>query len=85
MTEITKREAYIDFKNKLLTQIAELDVDVLTLERTDPKTIVAYDTVVDKKGQESQHGRLPIEIIPRIKAKRSGLEERLSALEILLK
>jgi hypothetical protein len=83
--EITKRDIYISEKNKVIKKIAELEIDILTLERTDPRVIVLYDKVVDKKGQESDRGRVPAEVIPRMISEKKQYEERLSAIEMLIK
>lgn len=41
MKEITKKDFLIEFKNQTLAKIVETEIDILTMEKSDPNEVVA--------------------------------------------
>ena len=86
MKEITKKEIYIEYKNNCIKKIAGLDIEILVLERTDPKKIIGHKpTMQNDKGQTIASVEVPAgELLKEYKGQRDGFEIRLGVIESLL-
>jgi len=83
--EITKKEALVEQKNSCLREIIKQEIDIHTLERTDP------NTVIERKNKMGRSGEIIATIditakesIETRKKQLTGVNIRLNSIEALL-
>lgn len=84
--ELTKKEVYITEMNKCTTSIAQHDVNILVLERLDPKKVIGTTPAVsDDRGQvTATKGVEAQDLLKQYKEARDGSEKRLDVIKHLI-
>ena len=87
ITELEPKDILISEKNKTLTDMVKLDINIAVLERTDPDTVVAKKTTkTDEQGNVTAYSPITAkQMLESSRQDRAGKTIRINVIETLMK